>query len=217
MRKTGSPGLHRLRKLGSLASAATADDCYKALISQWRHPEEVVIGGYEPSTLHTEQQSWPQVSDVPRRSMFLDTVTYLPDDILTKLDRASMAVSLEARVPLLDHRVVEFVWRLPLDIRVGPPPGKKLLRQLLARYVPPSLTDRPKMGFGVPIGEWLRGPLEEWAHSLLDEQRLRHDGFFQPQPVQQMWREHLSGRYNWQHALWNVLMFQCWLDRWGGV
>jgi len=145
--------------------------------------------------------------------MFLDLVSYLPDDILTKIDRASMSVSLEARVPLLDHRVVEFAWALPLDLKRRNGEEKWVLRQILDKYVPRKLLDRPKMGFGMPVGEWLRGELRPWAEELLDPARLKREQFFNPEVVQRKWVEHLSCRGNWQYQLWNVLMFQAWLDR----
>jgi asparagine synthase (glutamine-hydrolysing) len=148
--------------------------------------------------------------------MVHDVVGYLTDDLLTKVDRAAMAVSLETRMPLLDHRVVEFAWTLPLSMKIrAGGQGKWLLRQVLARYVPAHLVERPKMGFGIPLDSWLRDSLREWAEALLDESRLRRDGYLDPVPIREKWREHLSGRRNWQYWLWNVLMFQVWLDAHG--
>lgn len=144
--------------------------------------------------------------------MAVDTLSYLPDDILVKMDRAAMGVSLENRAPFLDHHVVEFAWRLPLSFKICNGLGKWILRQVLYRHVPKGLVERPKAGFRVPLAEWLRGPLRDWAEALLDERRLRQEGFFDPRPIRRKWNEHLSGRESWESHLWSVLMFQAWLD-----
>ena len=205
----------KAHKIASVLSAPDEDALYRRLVSQWDDPGSLVRSGRKPQGIlwdPTVRHDFPDFTD---RMQFLDTVTYLPDDILTKVDRASMAVGLEARVPLLDHRVVEFAWRLPPAMKVRGGQGKWLLRQVLRRYVPERLTERPKMGFGVPIDRWLRGPLRDWAESLLAEGRLREGGYFDPAPIRRAWAEHLSGHRNRPHQLWCVLMFESWRETWG--
>ncbi len=154
----------------------------------------------------------PENFDPIERMMYRDSMTYLPDDILCKVDRAAKAVSLETRVPFLDHRVAELAWRRPLDMKIRGNEGKWALHQVLYKHVPRKLIERPKAGFGIPVGQWLRGPLRPWAESLLDEQRLQSEGYFYPVPIRQRWREHLSGQRDHTHSLWVVLMFQAWLE-----
>lgn len=202
----------KVQKLAEVLAARGIDDMYLTLSSHWKEPASVVLGAGEPPTLVSDPAQWPAAADAAERMMYVDAMTYLPDDILTKLDRASMGVSLEARVPFLDHRVVEFAWRIPLEVKVRSGEGKWPLRQVLHRYVPAELVERPKMGFGLPIDEWLRGPLREWAEALLDESRLRREGYFDPVPVRAVWAEHLDRVRDWQYQLWDVLMFQAWLE-----
>jgi len=202
----------RLQKLGSMLASNSPQALYRELLSHWRQPDRVVLDGHEPDYFLSDESNWG-ISAEPVESMcFADMNSYLPDDILTKVDRASMAVSLEARVPVLDHRVVELAWRVPMHMKIRGNVSKWLLRQVLYKYVPVSLIERPKMGFGVPIDEWLRGPLRDWAESLLAPERLRREGFFDPQPIQVKWQEHLSGKRRWHYYLWDVLMFQAWLE-----
>lgn len=202
----------KLHKGAGVIAARTPAELYRLLVSHWPQPSELVIGATEPLTVLTDPDQQPQTDHFVHQMMALDMLTYLPDDILTKVDRAAMSVSLETRVPLLDHRVVEFAWRLPLDYKLRDGVGKWPIRQVLYKYVPKELIERPKMGFGVPIDSWLRGPLREWAEDLLDEGRLRREGYFYPEPVRIKWLEHLSGKRNWQYHLWDVLMFQAWLE-----
>ena len=204
----------RLYKLGQILALDDLDLVYLSLISHWENPAWVVLNGLELPTPLTRRSSWLECLDSTHRMMYLDMVTYLPDDILVKMDRASMGVSLEAREPLLDHRVVEFSWRIPLSMKGRHGKGKWLLRQVLYKYVPKELVDRPKMGFGIPLNTWLRGPLREWAEALLDEARLKREGFFNPGPIRAKWNEHVTGVHDWQYLLWDVLMFQAWLERW---
>lgn len=209
--RRGLPG-DKLHKLAEVVASEDSLALYRRSVSHWREPTEVVLVASESPTAFTDDKRWHSFRDVIDAMMYVDTVSYLPDDILAKVDRASMGVSLEARVPLLDHHVVEFAWRLPLALKIRQGQGKWLLRQVLHRYVPKSLVERPKMGFGVPIDAWLRGPLREWAESLLEPARLTAEGFFASEPIRTKWQEHLSGRRNWQALLWNVLMFQAWLE-----
>jgi len=202
----------KLHKLAEVLRVSEPVDMYQNLVSHWKHPEQVVINGREPITALTDNSNWPRVPDFTHRMMHLDMETYLPGDILTKVDRASMGVSLEGRIPLLDPRVIEFAWRIPLSMKVKGGQGKWLLRQVLYKHVPQKLIDRPKMGFSVPIGEWLRGELRDWAEALLDESRLKREGCFHPAPIREKWHEHLEGSRNWQYYLWDVLMFQAWLE-----
>jgi asparagine synthase (glutamine-hydrolysing) len=193
-------------------SARRIDDLYLQSISRWE-PEGLVIGGREPQTCLRGRPLPLEGLDDVQRLMVLDALVYLPDDILVKVDRAAMGVSLESRVPFLDHRVVEFAWRIPQSMKLRDGATKWILRQVLYRHVPRELIERPKKGFSVPVGHWLRGPLRDWAESLLDESRLRREGFFDPAPIRRTWAEHLSGRRNAQYPLWGVLMFQAWLEK----
>lgn len=206
-------------KLHKLASVLDADDplgMYRRLVSQWNDPSRLVRGGSEPAALVDDPAAGPARRSLAEQMMFLDALTYLPGDILVKVDRASMGAGLESRTPFLDHRVVEFSWQLPLSFKVRGGEGKWLLRQVLYRYVPKELIERPKAGFAVPLESWLRGPLRPWAEELLDARRLEEEGYLNPAPIRAAWREHLSGRYNRQYPLWNVLMFQAWLEAQGG-
>jgi asparagine synthase (glutamine-hydrolysing) len=190
--------------------ARTDDEVYGQIVSFWPRGACPAIAAPERATAFSEPA--PALCDFDARMMLLDMRTYLPDDILVKVDRAAMAASLETRVPLLDHRIVEFALRLPLHQKVRDGRGKWVLRQLLDRYVPRALVDRPKKGFGIPIHEWLRGPLRSWADDLLAEERLRRAGLIDPAPVRALWRQHLEGRSDWGYRLWPVLMFEAWRD-----
>jgi len=202
----------KLHKLANRLVVRNPEDVYLGLVSHWDRPEELVLGAAEPSTPLTAPSQWADLPDFLQRMMYLDSMTYLPDDILVKVDRAGMGVSLETRLPFLDHHVVEFAWRLPLHMKVRGRQGKWILRQLLYRHVPQRLLERPKKGFGVPLDSWLRGKLRDWAEGLLDERRLKEEGFFEPALVREKWRQHISGLGNWQDHLWNILMFEAWLE-----
>lgn len=205
-----APG-HKIHKAAAFLSADSADAMYRRAMTHWPDPTGMT-GAPEPATVLTTPAAWPAFDDVVHRMMYFDMMTELPDDILVKVDRATMAVSLESRAPFLDHRVAELAWRIPLHQKVRNGEGKWILRQLLYKYVPRSLIERPKMGFGVPIDSWLRGPLKAWASVLLEPARLAREGYFDPKTVTQAWNEHQQGERNNAHLLWGVLMFQGWLE-----
>jgi asparagine synthase (glutamine-hydrolysing) len=206
-------------KLHKFANAILLDDpdmMYRQMLSHWHEPDTLVLGANEPKGILWDTSVVRTIPNFLDRMQFLDTLTYLPDDILTKVDRASMSVSLETRVPLIDHRVVEFAWGLPRHMKLRNGQSKWALRQVLLRRIPCHLIERPKMGFGVPIDQWLRGPLREWAETLIDERRLSSQGLLVYQPIRERWKAHQNGD-NWGYPLWNVLMLQAWIDANPGV
>jgi asparagine synthase (glutamine-hydrolysing) len=200
----------RAHKMAHFFNACDQGAIYFRAISQCEDPAELVLGSEEPQTVMRAIADSASLPTLEEQMMLIDLQTYLPHDILTKVDRASMAVSLEARVPMLDHRVVELAWRIPLHMKIRGGVGKWILRQVLYKYVPRELLERPKMGFGVPIEHWLRGPLRAWAEDLLTQEALNQHLLLNVESIRQKWREHLSGRRNWQYLLWNVLVFQDW-------
>lgn len=201
---------HLIPKYANVLSSKNGSDLYRNFVTHWSEPD-IILNSRDLRTQLTSSSF--QTDSMVELMMGLDTVSYLPDDILCKVDRAAMAVSLETRIPMLDHRVVEFAWQLPLSMKIKNGQGKWILRQVLDRYVPKQLIDRPKMGFGVPIGEWLRGPLRDWSENLLNETRINNEGILNNELIQKKWKEHLSGRQNWQYHLWDILMFQSWLEK----
>jgi asparagine synthase (glutamine-hydrolysing) len=219
-RSQAPSGLHghwsgdRVHKLATLLRIDDPDQLYRAMVSAVHDPCALVIDAREPQTAFTDPAQRPQLTEYVERMMYFDALTYLPENILTKVDRASMAVSLEARAPFLDHRVVEFGWQLPLEAKLHAGQSKRLLRQLFSRYLPGELAERPKQGFAIPLADWLRGPLRDWAETLLDERRLADEGFLHAAPIRRKWQEHLHGSRNWSSLIWNVLMFQAWHERW---
>jgi len=214
------PGGHGIARLGDKAyklahrmkTVKSLDDLYRSLVTEWPQDVELVKGATRLQTKLDDTNLVAGIAEVEHRMMLWDSLTYLPDDILTKVDRAAMGVSLETRVPFLDHRVAELAWRLPLDMKIRDGVGKWALRQVLYKYVPRELIERPKAGFGIPVGQWLRGPLRDWAEALLDEQRLEREGYLHPAPIGEIWQQHLSSRHDWTARLWTVLMFQAWLE-----
>lgn len=203
-------GGERTHMLGGVLKADTADDLYKSMISHFQDPW-TLLACDRGVDIHRPACS---LAELVSRMQLCDQIGYLPGDILVKVDRAAMSTSLETRVPLLDHRVVTFAWQLPLHLRFRDGQGKWILRQVLYRYVPKQLVDRPKMGFRIPLGQWLRKPMREWAEDLLSERRLREEGVFHPEPIRKAWSEHLSGTRDWQYHLWDILMYQAWQSRW---
>lgn len=205
----------KVEKLVDILDTPSREDFYRQLVSHWKTPSSVVIGAKEPITVLDTASAWPATQRYEEWMMAMDAQTYMADDILVKVDRAAMASSLETRVPMLDHRVVELAWRIPLDMKIRGGVGKWVLREVLYRHVPRELIERPKKGFSIPIATWLRGPLRDWSESLLDEGRLRREGFFHPAPIRRAWEQHLSGRADHSSKLWGVLMFQAWLEEQG--
>lgn len=203
----------RLYHLAEISKTKSPDELYWRFSSNWPQPGQVVIDGREPPAFHMAPENSQLLPEFAQRMMYLDFNTYLPDDILVKLDRASMATSLEGRVPFLDdHHVIEFVWQLPLHMKMRSGQGKWILKQVLYQYVPQKIVERPKMGFGVPIDSWLRGPLRDWAENLLDANRLQRESYLNPAPIRKRWNEHLQKQKDWHYSLWYVLMFQDWLS-----
>tara|TARA_Y100000389_G_scaffold205060_1_gene262580 strand:- start:4186 stop:6141 length:1956 start_codon:yes stop_codon:yes gene_type:complete len=215
-----SPGLNnhfkfgdKIHKVANIMNANTLSDIYYTLCSHWQNPTEIVTNSKEPETFLTEFQPDLKTLNVQQQMMALDYLTYLPDDILVKVDRAAMASSLETRVPFLDHKLIEYVWKIPHSLKFRNGNGKWILKKILNQYVPKNLTERPKRGFEIPIGSWLCGPLRDWAENLLNEKRLQQEGYFNPKLIRDKWTEHLDGKKNWQYDLWDVLMFQAWIDQ----
>ncbi len=204
----------KVSKVAKVLAASGTEDAYLSLVSYWDDAESMVVGAGRTTSVASRPSEWPELDGITEQMLWLDLVGYLPDDILTKLDRAAMATSLETRVPFLDRAVFDVAWRLPLSMKLRDGATKWLVRQVLYRYVPSELVERPKMGFGFPIGTMLRGPLRPWAEELLDEQRLAGQGLLDPEPIRQAWGEHIRGRRDLGYELWDVLALQAWMERW---
>lgn len=203
----------RIHRLAELLQTQTPEAFYHELSSHWNNPDHVVIGSVEPTTLLNASEDWPVVDSMEHWMMALNAQMYMTDDILAKVDRAAMTNSLEVRVPMLDHRVIALAWRIPLNLKIRNGKGKWILREVLKRHVPESLTERPKMGFSIPLADWLRGPLRAWADALLNVDRLKNEGYFNPSLVSNAWESHLTGKRDYASKLWCILMFQAWLER----
>lgn len=199
-----------LHKFAEILSCKTPMDLYTNMVTQWKNPETIVVGSEATGNCQNHTLKCPRLDDYTHMMMYMDMVSYLSDDILSKVDRASMGVSLEVRVPYLDHRITEFSWRVPLSMKIKESKGKWMLRQVLKKYLPANLIDQSKTGFSIPLDKWLRGPLREWSESLLSNKALKYGGFFYPEPIRKKWDEHISGVRNWQNYLWSILMFQAW-------
>lgn len=206
-----TPG-DKVYKFAGVMDIDNEHEYYQKLTSHWQQPNNIVINGNEPATLINTPTAWPNTDHFQHAMMAMDAQTYMTDDILAKVDRAAMANSLETRVPLLDHRIVELAWQMPLNYKIRNGDGKWLLKQVLYRHVPQDLIERPKMGFAIPLHEWLRTSLKDWAEALLDEDLLKRQGYFHPLPIRKIWSEHLSGKCNHQNQLWDILMFQAWIE-----
>jgi asparagine synthase (glutamine-hydrolysing) len=205
-----TPG-ERLHFIADMVGVADAPELYLKMMSHFKRPESIVANSREPQHLFQDRKRWPEGADFTQHMLYMDSMTYLPDDILVKVDRAGMGVSLEGRIPLLDHRVVELAWQLPMDYKIRNGETKWILRQILDRHIPRALFDRPKKGFAIPIEDWLKGPLKEWAGDLLNADRLKREGFFDADRISQCWADHISDRQDFTASLWNILMFQAWL------
>jgi asparagine synthase (glutamine-hydrolysing) len=195
-----------------ISTVKTFDELIHALAAEWNGHNSLVLAGNEPNCFIKQYEQWPKIVDLASRTMFIDAMTYMPDDILVKVDRAAMAVSLETRTPFLDHRVAELAWTLPIGMKIKNGNGKHVLRQVLYKYVPQQLIDRPKMGFSIPIDQWLRNELRDWAEDLLAPERLMREGYFDVEMIRAAWQAHLNGTRNSGSRLWSVLMFQSWLQ-----